>query len=160
MRLHLPAAIAFIAGTAWLLAGSAALAGTTGALSGVVSSDGKPVAGVKITATSPSGIAVATTDASGHFTFASLAPDDYRLVAEKNGYDRASFGGAVVFADATQVVTLPIRKTLLTIANTVSRSTSSLVRPGTTADVYSINAKQQDRANALGGGGTLDSAYS
>ena len=34
------------------------------------------------------------------------------------------------------------------------------MRPGTTADVYSINAKQQDRANALGGGGTLDSAYS
>ena len=42
----------------------------------------------------------------------------------------------------------------------MSRSTSSLVRPGTTADVYSINAKQQERANALGGGGTLDSAYS
>jgi hypothetical protein len=160
MRLLLSAAIVIFAGTAWMLAGAAALAGTTGALSGVVTSDGKPVAGVKITATSPSGIAVATTDASGHFTFASLAPDDYTLIAEKNGYDRASFGGAVVFADATQVVTLQIRKTLLTIANTVSRSTSSLVRPGTTADVYSINAKQQDRANALGGGGTLDSAYS
>ena len=122
MRCLFSAAIAIIAGTAWLLAGAAALAGTTGALSGVVTSDGKPVAGVKITATSPSGIAVATTDASGHFTFASLAPDDYTLVAEKNGYDRASFGGAVVFADATQVVTLQVHKTLLTIANTVSRA--------------------------------------
>ncbi len=89
MRFLFSAAIAILAAAAWMLAGAPALAGTTGALSGVVTSDGKPVAGVKITATSPSGIAVATTDASGHFTFASLAPDDYTLVAEKNGYDRA-----------------------------------------------------------------------
>jgi TonB dependent receptor/Carboxypeptidase regulatory-like domain len=153
-------AMAFAAMAAGLLAPVGALAGTTGALSGVVNADGRPVAGVRITATSPSGIAVATTDASGHFTFASLAPDDYTLVTQKDGYDSASFGGAVVFADATQVVTLQIRRTLKTIANTVSRSASSLVRPGTTADVYSINAKQQDRASVLGGGGTLDSAYS
>ena len=34
------------------------------------------------------------------------------------------------------------------------------MKPGTTADVYSVDAQQQDRASALGGGGGLNSAYS
>ncbi len=152
-------AAVFLAAVLSTLAPSAR-AGTTGALRGVVLSDGKPVAGVTIKATSPSGASTAVTDAGGHFTFASLAPDDYTLETNKTGYDSVSFSGVVVFADATQVVTLPIRKTLLTIARTTSRSAASLVRPGTTADVYSVNAAQQDRASVLGGGGTLDSAYS
>ncbi|MBV8333663.1 MAG: TonB-dependent receptor [Candidatus Eremiobacteraeota bacterium] len=137
-----------------------ALGGTTGALHGVVTSEGKPLAGAVVTASSPSGTSTAVTDAGGHFTFVSLSPDDYTLTVEKPGYDRASFSGAVVFADATQVVTLVVHRTLLTIARTTSRSSSSLVRPGTTADVYSVNAKEQERASVLGGGGTLDSAYS
>ena len=41
-----------------------------------------------------------------------------------------------------------------------SRSAASLVRPGTTADVYSIGALVQDKASVLGGGGTLNSAWS
>lgn len=137
-----------------------ARSGTTGVLRGVVLSEGRPVAGATVVAASPSEKSTAVTDAGGHFTFASLVPDDYTLTAAKPGYDTASFAGAVVFADATQVVTLQMHRTLLTIAKTTSRSESSLVRPGTTADVYSIDAKQQNRASALGGGGTLESAYS
>jgi len=57
--------------------------------------------------------------------------------------------GAVVFADVTQVLTVTMRKQLKTIATTTSRSSSSLVRPGTTSDVYSINAAQQARTSVL-----------
>src|SRR5215469_10693811 len=53
-----------------------------------------------------------------------------------------------------------MRKTLKTAANVTSRSSSSLVRPGTTADLYSVNAAQQERMAALGGGSDLNSAYS
>ena len=41
-----------------------------------------------------------------------------------------------------------------------ARSASALVKPGTTADVYSVGREQQDRVNALGGGGGLNSGYS
>ncbi len=138
-----------------------ALAGTTGSLRGViVDTSGAPVAGVVVTVTSPSQTASAVTDPGGHFTFASLAPDDYAVAAQKDGYDTASYSGAVVFADVSQVLTVTMHKTLRTIATTSSRSSSSLVRSGTTADVYSINAAQQARTSVLGGGGTLNSAYS
>ena len=53
-----------------------------------------------------------------------------------------------------------MHKALKTIAQVSSRSASSLVRPGTTADIYSINAAQQARLSVLGGGSDLNSAYS
>ena len=146
---------------AWAGGAGTALAGTTGSLRGVVTEiGGAPIAGVTVTVTSPSQTASTVTDSGGHFTFASLAPDDYAVSAEKAGYDKASYAGAVVFADVTQVLTVTMRKQLKTIATTTSRSSSSLVRPGTTSDVYSINAAQQARTSVLGGGGTLNSASS
>ena len=153
--------MAVLAFVAWSVGAGTALAGTTGSLRGVVTEiGGAPIAGVTVTVTSPSQTASTVTDSGGHFTFASLAPDDYAVSAEKAGYDKASYAGAVVFADVTQVLTVTMRKQLKTIATTTSRSSSSLVRPGTTSDVYSINAAQQARTSVLGGGGTLNSAYS
>jgi len=139
-----------------------ALAGTTGALSGVVvdAATGGPIAGATITASSPSESVSATTDAGGHYSFVSLEPDEYTLTVKSTGYDTTSLTGIAVFADAAQVVTLRVQKQLKTIANVTSRSSGSLVRPGTTADVYSVNAAQQERTNVLGGGGNLNSAYS
>ncbi|MBV8639439.1 MAG: TonB-dependent receptor [Candidatus Eremiobacteraeota bacterium] len=140
---------------------AAVYAGTTGALRGVVvDQSGAPVAGVQVTASSPSERATSVTDAGGHFAFVSLAPDEYTLGAEKDGYDQTSFAGVAVFADATQVVTLHIQRSLKTIARVTSQSAGSLVRAGTTSDVYSVNAAQQERASVLGGGGNLNSAYS
>jgi hypothetical protein len=137
-------------------------AGTTGTLSGRVldTETRAPVAGVKVTATSPSQRAAATTDSHGNFAFVSLDPDEYTITLEKDGYDTTSVTGIAVFADATQVVSIPMRKTLKTIAKVTSVSSSSLVRAGTTADLYSVNAAQQERAAVLGGGGDLNSAYS
>ncbi|HZY97380.1 MAG TPA: TonB-dependent receptor [Candidatus Cybelea sp.] len=137
-------------------------AGTTGGISGIVVETGTstPIAGVVVSATSPSQSARATTDAGGHFAFVSLAPDEYTISLQKPGYTPSSYAGVAVFADAQQTLTLSMRIALKTIANVTSRSSASLVRPGTTADIYSVNAAQQERTAVLGGGGSLNSAYS
>ena len=41
-----------------------------------------------------------------------------------------------------------------------SRAPSSLVKPGTVTDVYSITPQQQDKVAAVGGGGSLNTAWS
>jgi len=155
----LPGALLLIAllSNAW-----PASAGTTGGISGIVTETGTatPIAGVKVTVTSPSQSAATTTDARGHFAFVSLAPDEYTLALEKTGYAPDSYSGIAVFADAQQALTFSMRVALRTIASVTSRSGSSLVRPGTTADLYSVNAAQQERTAVLGGGGALNSAYS
>ncbi len=148
-----------------IVAGAFALpakAGTTGGISGIIVEYGTstPIAGVSVNVTSLSQSAGTMTDARGHFAFVSLAPDEYTIALQKTGYAPISYAGVAVFADAQQTLTLSLRIALKTIANVTSRSSSSLVRPGTTADLYSINAAQQERTAVLGGGGSLNSAYS
>ncbi len=138
-----------------------AYAGTTGAITGsVIDQSGAPIAAAKVTASSASETVSVTTDASGHYAFVSLMPDEYTIAAEKDGFDPVALAGIAVFADQTQVVGVHMRKTLKTIARVTSQTTGQLVRAGTTSDVYSINSAQQDRASVMGGGGNLNSAYS
>ncbi|HZZ64009.1 MAG TPA: TonB-dependent receptor [Candidatus Baltobacteraceae bacterium] len=145
-----------------LCQGTWALASTTGGLSGTVvdTNTGRPVADATVTAAAPSQSATTTSDANGHFVFLSLAPDTYTVSSTKSGYDPASVAGISVFADSTQTAALSMHPTLKTIASVRSQAASSLVKSGTTADVYSVNAATQDKINALGGGGSLNSAYS
>jgi hypothetical protein len=145
-----------------LITTSLARAGTTGGISGIVNEVGTstPISGVEVTVTSPSQSAATTTDARGHFAFVSLAPDEYTISLQKTGYEPLSYAGVAVLADAQQTLTFNMRVALKTIASVTSRSASSLVKPGTTADIYSINAAQQQRTAVLGGGGALNSAYS
>lgn len=145
-----------------LLQGTLVLAGTTGSLSGTVldSTTSQPVASAKVTASSPSQQVTATTDGGGHFTFASLAPDSYTVSVEKQGFDPISQAGVNIFADQNQTLSLTTRSELKTIGRVTSRSTTDLVKPGTTADVYSVNALQQSKFSGLGGGGGLNNAYS
>ena len=119
-----------------------ALASVTGGLSGTVldAQTSAPIAGAQITVTSPSQSATATTDAAGRFTFLTLAPDTYTVTAAKSGYQTASVPGQVVFADTIQTVSLRMQSALRTIARVTSSAGSALVKSGTTADVYSINA--------------------
>ncbi len=142
--------------------GTRVLAETTGTLSGTVTDvkSGKSLPGVTVTATSPSQTSKATTDRGGHFNFLSLAPDTYTLSSELQGYESRSEAGVTVQADNTRVVSLQIGQALRTIARVTSRSAGNLVRPGTTADVYSINSAQSATVAAAGGGGNLDSAFS
>jgi len=96
----------------WVLA-----AGTTGSIAGTVTdrTANTPVAGAKVTATSPSQVATTTTDASGHFTLLSLAPDTYTLSAEKAGLENVSIGGVSVQADQSITVNLVSAKEIVPI---------------------------------------------
>jgi hypothetical protein len=137
-------------------------AGTTGGISGTVvdQSTGSALSGVRVSVTSASQNAAVTTDSGGHFAFVSLAPDTYVVTVEVAGYAVSSTPGVTITADNRQTLTLTLHRALRTIGKVVSRSAADLVRPGTTADVYSINAGQQDAVSSLGGGGNLDTAYS
>jgi len=142
--------------------GTWVLAGTTGSITGTVTdkATNAPIAGIRVTASSPSQDATTTSDATGHFTFLSLAPDTYTISIEKAGYDQFSQSGITVQSDQSQRLTLSTNKTLRTIARTTSRSSGSLVKSGVTSDVYNITPAQQAAAAPLGGGNNLNSAYS
>ncbi|HEV3153375.1 MAG TPA: TonB-dependent receptor [Candidatus Baltobacteraceae bacterium] len=136
-------------------------AGTTGGIAGHVvdATTHAALADVKVIADSPSQVATATTDANGNFQFLSLAPDAYTLSFTKNGYDSASQPGISVFADQVQTITVTLHPSLKTIATVRSRAAGDVVRPGTTSDVYSVNAAGQRAATGLSGPGSLNNAY-
>jgi len=142
-----------------LLAGGAR-AGTTGAIVGRVvdRTDGRPLAGARVTAASPSQTMEAVTDASGAFAFASLAPDTYVVRTLRTGYRAHDELGVTVFADQARSLVVELAPALATIAKVAARA-SSLVRPGTTSDVYSVNAPQAQAATGLTGSGSLNQAY-
>jgi outer membrane receptor protein involved in Fe transport len=154
--------VALLVAIALVLLGTFARAGTTGGLSGTVLESGQktPVPNAKVTATSPSQSTSTRTDGTGHFSFLSLAPDTYSVSVEKQGYDSASLTGINVFADQTQTLSLNARRTLHEIGRVSSRAASDIVKPGTTADIYSVSAAQLGIVAGLGGGGALNSAYS
>ena len=153
---------AFLALALVLLPATNALAGTTGAVTGVVvdTTTKAPIAGATVTAASPSQIATVTSDASGRFTFISLAPDTYTITARKTGYDEQSVAGISVFADQSQTLAVNLQKSLKQIARVTSRSSLSPVKPGVGTDVYSVNPALTTAAAPLGGGGGLNTAYS
>ncbi len=151
--------VALLLLVAFLFQGTWALAGTTGGLSGTVkNAKGAPIAGAKVTVTSPSQQATATTDASGNFNFISLAPDTYTVVVEKSPYQPVTENGITVFADQSYTVGV-IMRDLKTIA-VLRTSAGTLVKSGTTASVYSINAATQQIEQGAAGGYNLTSAYS
>jgi outer membrane receptor protein involved in Fe transport len=145
---------------ALLVQGTWALAGTTGSLTGtVVDTANKPVKGAKVSAVSPSQISNTTTDANGQFSFLALAPDTYNVSVEAPGFDAATQAGITVFADQSRSLPITLGK-LKEIVRVQSRSATSLVRPGTTADVYAVDATQQAAFQGVGGGASLNTAYS
>ncbi len=161
MHLRTPGLLILVAFLISLMA--PALAGTTGGLRGRVvdATTNTGVAGATVTATSPTQSASTTTDASGGFSFITLAPDTYTVSAQIQGYDPSSNSGISVFADQVQNVgTFQLAKTLRRIGQVSARRSSNLVRPGTTSDVYSVNAAGQAASQAVGGPGGLNQAYS
>lgn len=142
--------------------GTSVLAGTTGSISGTVvnRTTNAPLAGAKVTASSPSQVASTTSDASGHFTLLSLNPDTYTLSLEKSGYESLAESGVTVQADQNAVLSLRTGPQLQNIGRVTARSSGSLVRAGVTSDVYSVTPAQQAAAASLGGGNNLNSAYS
>lgn len=145
-----------------MLAPDLALAGTTGSLSGTVtdSTTGKPLANATVSIASPSQSVSVKTDASGHFSFLTLAPDTYTVSTEYPGYQVQSTEGVTVIADQNRVLSISDSKSLKQIGRVTTRAPQSLVKAGTTADVYSITPAQQTAAKGVGGGSQLNTAYS
>jgi hypothetical protein len=139
-----------------------AFAGTTGSFSGQVVEAGTTtgVAGAKVSIASPSQIASATTDSSGHFVFLNLNPDTYTIAVQKDGFDPFSIPGVTIQADQTQSLTLPARRTLKQIGSVTARAATDTVRHGVSTDTYVVNASQAKAAAVLGGGASQDSSYS
>ena len=161
-RSFVRAIVALLTLSAMLCQGTSVLAGTTGGLSGTVvdSATNAPIAGSKVTVASPSQIATATTDGSGRFNFLALAPDTYTVSVEYKGYSPTSITGVTVIADNSRTLSIPIPKELRTLVTVKTRSSSSLVKSGTTSDVYSVDATTQSKVAAIGGGAELNNAYS
>ncbi|HEY5426861.1 MAG TPA: carboxypeptidase regulatory-like domain-containing protein, partial [Candidatus Tumulicola sp.] len=156
------AAVAFVVAAILIAAASsAARASTTGVIRGRVvdAATNAPIAGATVIALSPSQRAATTTDGSGVFSFLALNPDTYTLQVEKAGYAAASQPGATVFADQTSTYVITLASALKTIGRVTSRGAASLVRPGTTSDVYSVNASGQKAAESVAGSGSLNQAY-
>ncbi len=145
-----------------LCQGTMVLAGTTGGLSGVAvdSATNVPLSGAKVTAASPSQVATSVTDAGGHFSFLTLIPDTYTVSIQYPGYQDSSISGINIIADNTRTLNFPVAKQLKLIGGSSVRAAGSLVKPGTTSDVYSIDATAQSKASVAGGGGTQNSAFS
>jgi hypothetical protein len=154
-------AVAVMLLVAFLFQGTWALAGTTGGLSGQVTDEkGAAVAGATVKVVSASQASQASTDASGHFNFLSLAPDTYTVGIEKSGYRPVSYAGVTVFADNNQALSFKLEKALTTIATVTSKAAGDLVKGGVGSDIYNVNAAAITSAAPLGGGGNLNSAFS
>lgn len=141
---------------------SPVLAGTTGSISGTVvdAATKAPVAGAKLSIASPSATATTVSDSSGHFVFLAVIPDTYAVSVESPGYDATTETGVAVFADQNAALALTLAKSLKTIGRVTSRSVGDLVQRGRTTDAYTVTAAAADAAAPLGGGGSLNQAYS
>jgi hypothetical protein len=138
-----------------------AFAQTTGAINGrVTGTNGVPLAGATVIASSPSQSVTTRTDASGHFSLVSLSPDNYTISVTHEGYTPLSQPGINVQANQVLTLQFAMQAALRTIATVTALGGAALVRPGTTQDVYSVTPSLQQAAAPLGGGGSLNQAYS
>jgi hypothetical protein len=162
-RFSARSALAAITLVVMLLQGTiSVLAGTTGSINGTITDadTNAPLAGAHVTVTSPSQQNATNTDAQGRFSFLSLAPDTYTLSITAAGHQTVTQAGVTVQADNNINLSFAAPRQLQRIGGTTARANTDLVKPGTTADVYSVNAAQAAAAAALGGGGALNQAYS
>ena len=154
-------AVASLAAACLFAFAEPSLAGTTGGITGraVDATNSGPVADAAVTVTSPSQNASTKTDANGHFSFISLAPDTYTVTASKEGYSAQSVPGVTVISDQTRTVTIALQRSVRSLGAVVATGSTSLVRPGTTSNVFSINSAGQKATQALAGSGGLNQAY-
>jgi hypothetical protein len=140
---------------------ASSIAGTTGGVSGRVvdAATRAPLSGAHVEVVSPSGSASASTDAKGYYTFLSLAPDTYTITVKRDGYEIFSESGLTIQADTHQNLNIELVSTVRTIGRVITRSQSSLVRPGQTIDLYSVSAETAKAALPLAGPGGVDMAY-
>jgi hypothetical protein len=142
---------AFCAGVFILAAAAAsAVAGTTGAIQGYITdTSGHPLAGVAVSASSPSGHFSTATGANGFYSLNGLPLDTYTLVFTKDGYQTAIVRGVTTTQDIVNRISVHLQNgALKSLGKITVRSNISLVQPTVTADVYVVN---QNRLSDLNG---------
>ena len=124
-----------------------AFALTTGSITGqVVDATTKaPIAGVVVTASSPSESHTATTDARGFYSMTGVNSDTYTISFSFRGYEAAAVVGITVYPDQEQKVGGTLSKSLALIGRTTSRSTVGAFQPTQTLDTYSVNPKKLEQ---------------
>ena len=129
------------------------LAGSTGQITGKVtdSTTGAAVAGVSITATSPSGTYRTATDAKGYFAIVNVFPDTYRVSASASGYQTADLDGNSVVQNETAVVNISLAKEAAVLGHVIVRGVTTVVQPHVTADQYVLTAASANSTNGAGG---------
>ncbi len=139
-------AILGLAGALLISGCTIARAGTTGTISGIVTSaqNNTPIAGVKVTAASLSQTESTTTDARGFFSLVSLAADTYTVSFQVSGYSPVSVPGVTVFQDQNVPLNQKLETALKTIANVQSYGGSNLVKANQGSDVYTVSGAQLD----------------
>ena len=123
------------------LAPAVGVAGTTGVIVGTITDRrNAPVSGATVTVASPSQREQTVSDAKGHFSFVSLAPDTYTVTISRPGYGTIAYREVVVNADASSTVAVTVERLYWTIDGLRVRQKTDLVQPRTTADVYVVPA--------------------
>jgi outer membrane receptor protein involved in Fe transport len=120
-----------------------ARAADTGAITGTVhSADGAPIAHATVILRGPSP-AVTTTDASGAFSFPTITPGDYAVVASKAGYQRYENDNVLTFIGETTTVNVVLApssfSTLKTIANVSTNAAGHAQINTSTASISTIS---------------------
>ena len=149
--------IALLALVAMLVQGTSVLAGTTGSISGTVTDqNGAPVAGVRVTATSPSQNASVTSDAKGFYSVLNLSPDTYTITASKTGYDPSTLNGVTVTADQNANGDIKVHTTTAVLGHVTATAQAGTVSKTVTGDLYAVSAsKISSYQGSAGGAETL-----
>src|SRR5688572_27841715 len=134
----------FLAVVAMLLLASVSAFGqsaTTGALTGTVTSDGAPLPGATVTATSPQlqGTRTAVSDANGNYNLAALPPGGYTVRVSLEGLQDVTRSARVTVA-GTARVDVDLKVSAVTESITVTASAPAVVE---TTEVQSNFQKRQ-----------------
>ncbi|HYK54137.1 MAG TPA: TonB-dependent receptor [Candidatus Eremiobacteraceae bacterium] len=131
-----------------------AFAGTTGVIDGTVtdSQSGAGLAGVTVSAASPSEAKTVTTDSKGFFVIQALPPDTYTVTFSREGYSTEAVEGITVIQDQIMLVNQQLKNAPKVLGQVSVTAASSLVQKNQPADVYTISGQQ---LNAATGGDDL-----
>ncbi len=115
---------------------------TTGSISArIVTPDGRPVAGVRVTAVSPSGRYDGVSDAAGRLTLAAVSPDVYAVEASAAGSEPSRITGVTVAPGQRVAVTITRGGALARIGR-VGAANAGAFTAGGTRDTYVVSGDQ------------------
>jgi hypothetical protein len=145
MPKSLSRALVMVLAIAFFVAGQetgALAAATTGTISGTVTdSAGHPIAGVSISAVSPSETARTVTASNGFYSMTGLSPDTYVVTFTQSSYQTQQVTGVTVVQGQTSNISIVLQSGTTVLGHVTVRGATSLVQPKTTADTYTVNAQ-------------------